>query len=283
MTDETEEWPWIDVGPTYSAPGRRRGLVAVPYGVGLPPVGAGYAGTVIGFILTLAACAIGVLFWWQSVLIEGDPAGWWWTALVLPAGFVAVVFCASVYADGVERTMSTRVGWRIVLAAAAAAVVILGAVGLLRADRSVPVFVGRGEAGTAERFVVVIVIALVLFAVFTVSAIRLARRARAEVLRIQRLRAGGRRVPGMVLDVPEPKRWPERGDVRIRIDDPAGERVVTMRLNSDISRIPIRGTRVIAFLDVGDGIHAQLDPEHPPVFIADTSAYDHSSPGGGGM
>ena len=282
MKETTEEWPWLDFGPTYSAPGRRRGLVEVPDGAALPPLGAGYAGTVITFTLSLAACAIGVLLWWQTVLTDSNPVGWWWAALVLPAGLIAAVFGAGVYADGVERTMSARAAWRMVLAAASGAAAIFGAVGLARAAHSRPLFAGYGEAGTAERFAVVIVIALALLVFFTVTGIRLVRRARAEVLRIQRLRTEGRRVPGTVLDVPEPKRWPERGDVRIRIDDPAGERVVTMRLNAETSQIPVRGTRVIALLDGGD-IHIELDPEHPPVFLTDTTAYERSSADGGSM
>lgn len=278
---ENEDWPWTDFGPTYSAPGRRRGLVQVPYGTPLPAVGAGYVGTVMLFAIGLGLCLTGILLWFQTVVIGDDPAGWWWLALVVPAGLVAVIWGSGTYAEGMERTMSAAATWRIIIAAAAGTVFIPTVVGLIRADRSTPVFAGFARAAEAEWFLLAGGVALTLLVVFVPLAIRTVRRARAEVVRIKRLRATGRRVPGMVLDLPDPKPWPSRADVSMRIEDPAGERVVRMRLNTAGStQIPVRGTRLIILIGESGDLHVELDPEHPPVFLKNTRDYESSADGG---
>ncbi|ALX65988.1 hypothetical protein [Microbacterium sp. XT11] len=275
-----EEWAWLEDGPVFSPRGERRSrTVRVPHGVTLAPIGAGYMGLVAAFAVSvgLAVAGSGLLF--DTAVTDGEAVGWWWLVLAVPAVLAAVFTASGVFVEGTERIMKSSTLALIVFSALAGGSAI--GLGLIAANAGlIRPWSGR-EAGEAVVPGTLASLCALATAVLAALAVSSARRARAEVARVLRLRATAPRYAGMITALPDPARWHEGGDVPIRYEDDRGEHTVVVRLNSYAHEIPVPGSRVIVFRDEDGGLHVELDPEHPVRYTPHSRRYDSDTSGGG--
>lgn len=271
----SDEWPWAETEPVFSARGRREMQVPrVPHGVVPATLGPAYVGTVVGFAIAVGVVGIGVGMLAGAVICDAEAAGWWWLALILPAGFVALFFFSGIYVDGTEATM---VPAAVALTAGTGAAAGLGLASALLA------LIGRHHAVLlTPELLRVTAAALAGGAVLLGVCARVAvRRARRDVQRILDLRAHTAPVAGMILALPDPKTWNGGGDIPVRYDPGSGERVITVRMTTDAHEIPVRGSLVHVFDDGSGDVHVELDPQHPPIYEQNSRPYERDDSGGG--
>jgi hypothetical protein len=288
----SDEWAWLKDRPVFTTRGEKGGAVTrVPHGAVLAPVRAGLALTVIGLALSAGLMIAGI-----GLVIAGGAedlaaARWWWLALSIPAGVIAVVLFAGVYVTGTEVIMRSRPRNMLLVTALLGAVAVglgvLAAWWFWRADTVGlhPELLARpGRDGElralAQRLAVGALVAALACLGGVLIARRAVRRARSDVARIIRLRRTGARHRGVITALPDPREWHGGGDVPIRYADENGEQVVSVRLNTYAHEIPVPGTPVVVFTDGGGDLLVELDPDHPVQDYPDNRPYEPNTGGG---
>jgi len=275
-----EEWAWLDDGPVFSTRGERRSqVVRVPHGVALAPLDMRYLLLVGAFALSVALVVAGCGLVFDTAVLDGDAAGWWWLALVVPAALAVVFTVSGVYIEGTERIMKSSAlgltGFCGLASGVALGLLLIAAnAGWVRPST------GRepGEVVLPAALALASALVAVVLAVLAVPSVRRARR---EVARVLRLRASAPRMPGTVTALPDPSQWHEGGDVPIRYDDEDGTHTVVVRLISYAHEIPVPGTRVIVFRDDDGSLHVELDPQQAVAYTPHSRRYESDSSGGG--
>lgn len=287
----TEEWPWLTNPPTFTTHGEKHGNVTlVPDGAVLEPLGLELLRLVLGLAIGVALTVAGVGLILASLSEDFGPASWWWLALAVPAATLAVFALAGVHVRGMELLMRERPRTLLLasglLGGTAAGLFVLAAWWVWRATDSLyaheTAFAGWGDQRVSQAVLLgsLAPAAAVACVITGAAAVRGVRRARTDVARILRLRATGTRISGFVAALPDPADWDEGGDVPVRFGEGDAARVITVRLNTTPTRIPVPGTRVIVFTE-DDDLLVELDPEQEIEYHPHSSRYETSQSGGG--